>query len=104
MSCKHFLQRDIMVSINTNNATLEHMAHQQRSLYLQPKRKERGHPWMSISTDDGGNENGELAIERGDGPGGSGGGQGGAVATGKRRASAAPMIDAGESLSSYTLK
>ncbi|KAF9918006.1 hypothetical protein FBU30_000410 [Linnemannia zychae] len=63
------LNRDIMASINMNNAILGHMAPQQRSLYLQPQRKDRSYPCMGISADDGGGEDGGSAIER-DGPGG----------------------------------
>ncbi|KAF9537458.1 hypothetical protein EC957_008100 [Mortierella hygrophila] len=116
-----FRQRDVMASENMNNAIKDHLIHQQRPLYLQPRRQDGSYPWMDVAASggsgSGGGEAGGLSAEAmdisGDGAGGSGGG---GAATARRRHATSivsveapntdvnPTADAPNSSSSHTKK
>ncbi|KAF9126355.1 hypothetical protein BGW39_006691 [Mortierella sp. 14UC] len=123
MSCRRFRQRDAMASDNMNNAIQDHLIHQQRPLYLQPRRQDGSYPWMSVAGGGGGGGRGEAggsaaeAMESEDGAGGGsgGGGGGGAASRRKRRAPSIvslevlnidvdPTVDARGSSSIHTTK
>ncbi|KAG0074082.1 hypothetical protein BGZ90_011042, partial [Linnemannia elongata] len=108
-TCKRFRQRDVMASMNMNNAIKDHLIQQQRPLYLQPRRQDGSYPWIDASGGGngvGGGEAGpsEEAMENSE-DGAGGGGDGGAVSAKKRRAASIdPTADALDSSSSRTKK
>ncbi|KAF8939596.1 hypothetical protein BGZ58_009202 [Dissophora ornata] len=85
-TCKRFQQRDVMASGNMNNAIKDHLIHQRRPLYLQPRRQDGSYPWVDVAAGGGsgggggeaGGPSAEAMDSSGDGAGGSG--EGAAIA------------------------